>query len=127
MPFTETILMARHLRVGEIRNYLNQAPLRDLRDPATPGPVATDERGRSNQRFLVDVIVRNGDEERRVTATGRDIYAITAPIVIEAVERVCEGSREDAGAFALGQLVDASAFLQTLRVTGSDSWTLASV
>jgi hypothetical protein len=127
VPFTETILMARHLRVGEIRNYLNQAPLRDLRDPATPGPVAMDERGRSNQRFLVDVIVRNGDEERRVTATGRDIYAITAPIVIEAVERVCEGSREDAGAFALGQLVDASAFLQTLRVTGSDSWTLASV
>ncbi|MGA7745884.1 MAG: saccharopine dehydrogenase NADP-binding domain-containing protein [Candidatus Aquilonibacter sp.] len=127
VPLTETILIARHLRVGEIRNYLNQAPLRDLRDPATPGPVAADEHGRSNQRFLVEVVVRNGDEERRVTVTGRDIYAITAPIVVEAVERVCERGHQDAGASALGQLLDASAVLQTLPVTSPDGWTLASV
>jgi Saccharopine dehydrogenase NADP binding domain len=127
VPLTETILMARHLRVGEIRNYLNQAPLRDLHDPATPGPVAADEHGRSNQRFLVDLVVRNGDEERRITATGRDIYAITAPIVVEALERVCEPGHQDAGAFALGQLLDAQAVLQTLPVTSTNSWTLASV
>ena len=127
VPLTETILLARHLRVGEIRNYLNQAPLRDLSDPATPGPVAVDEQGRSNQRFLIDVIVRNGDQERRITTTGRDIYAITAPIVVEAVERVCIGPHQDSGAFALGQLVDASAFLQALPVTAPDGWALASV
>jgi Saccharopine dehydrogenase NADP binding domain len=118
LPFTETILIARHLRVPEIRNYLNQAPLRDVRDPATPGPVAADEHGRSNQRFLIDAIVRNGAEEHRVTASGRDIYAVTAPIVVEAVERVCKGPYRDAGALALGQLVDASDFLQTLARMG---------
>jgi hypothetical protein len=127
LPLTETILIARHLHVREVRNYMNQAPLRDLRDPATPGPVAADEHGRSNQRFLIDAVVRNSDEERRVTASGRDIYAITAPIVIEAVERVCERRHQDGGAFALGQLVDAAAFLQTLQVTGPDVWALASV
>jgi NAD(P)-dependent dehydrogenase (short-subunit alcohol dehydrogenase family) len=114
LPFTETILIARHLRVREMRNYLNRAPLRDLRDPATPEPIPADERGRSNQRFVIDVIVRNGAEEHRVTAQGRDIYAITAPIVVEAVERVCRGSYQRAGAFAFGQLFDASEFLQTL-------------
>lgn len=114
LPFTETILIARHLCVRDLRSYMSQAPLRDLRDPATPEPVAVDEQGRSNQRFVIDAIVRNGDEERRITAEGRDIYAITAPIVVEAVERVCRGPYQGAGAFALGQLVDASEFLQTL-------------
>ena len=114
LPFTETILIARHLSVCEIRNYVNQAPLRDLRDPETPEPVASDERGRSSQRFVMDVMVRCGDDELRVTAEGRDIYAITAPIVVEAVERVCQDPHQGAGAFALGQLVDASEFLQAL-------------
>ena len=114
LPFTETILMARHLHVREIRNYLNQAPLRDLRNPATPEPVATDEQGRSNQHFLIEVVVRNGNEERGVTIKGRDIYAVTAPIVVEATERVCGKRDRDGGAFALGELVDPSEFLQTL-------------
>jgi Saccharopine dehydrogenase NADP binding domain len=110
VPLTETILIARHVDVRELHNYINEAPLRDLRDPATPEPVPADEDGRSSQRFLIDVIARNGDDEHRVTASGRDIYAITAPIVVEAVERICERSH-DGGAFALGQLVDAEAFL----------------
>jgi Saccharopine dehydrogenase NADP binding domain len=118
LPLTETILMARHLRVRDICNYINQAPLRDLRDPATPEPIAADERGRSNQRFLIDAVVRNGDEEHRITARGRDIYAITAPIVVEAVERVCNGPSHDAGALALGQLVDASDLLQAIVRAG---------
>ncbi len=127
LPFTETILMARHVRAREIRNYLNQAPLRDLRNPETPEPVAADERGRSNQRFLIDVVVRNGDEERRVSAEGRDIYSITAPIVVEAVERICNGPHEGAGAFALGELVSASDFLQALVHVGDIVLTPASL
>lgn len=103
LPFTETILKARHLRVRDIGNYLNQTPLRQVRDPATPEPVAADDSGRSSQRFLIDVIVGNGDKRRRITAQGRDIYAVTAPIVVEAAER---------------QLVDASNFVQTLERNG---------
>jgi hypothetical protein len=118
LPFTETILMARHLHVRDIHNYLNTAPLRDIRDPKTPEPVAVDERGRSNQRFVLDVRVCSGDEERRVAAEGGDIYAITAPIVIEAIERACQTPKQRAGAFALGQLVDASEFLRALERAG---------
>ncbi len=118
VPLTETILIARHLDVCEMHNYINEAPLQDLRDPATPAPVAVDEYGRSDQRFLIDVLARNGDEEHRATASGRDIYAVTAPIVVEAVERVCERSY-DCGAFALGELVDASEFLAALVRTSA--------
>ncbi len=114
LPFTETILMHRHLSVATIHNYLNQTPLRDLRDPATPEPVAVDERGRSKQLFLIDVVVRNGNQKRRILARGRDIYAVTAPLVTQAVERVSDGSFQRAGAFALGEMFDAAEFLQAL-------------
>ena len=115
VPLSETILLARHLHVHEMHNYINQAPLRDLHDRATPEPVATDASGRSSQHFLIDVIARSGEREQRVSASGRDIYAVTAPIVVEAVERVCARSPQVAGAFALAQLVDASDFLCDLE------------
>jgi hypothetical protein len=117
LPFTETILMARHLHAREMRSFMNEAPLDDLRDPATPGPAAADENGRSRQQFVLEALVRSGDEEHRVTARGRDIYATTAPIVVEALERAC--SCERAGAFALGQLVDAEEFLESLVRIGA--------
>jgi hypothetical protein len=120
VPLTETVLIAHHLPVREVRNFINQTPLRDLDNPATPSPVAVDERGRSNQRFLIDVRAWNerGAEERRITAAGRDIYAVTAPIVAEAVDRVCVGRQARAGAFALGQLVDARDLLEALARLG---------
>jgi hypothetical protein len=114
VPLTETILLARHVAVREIRNFINETPLRDLGNPDTPGPLAVDEHGRSNQRFLVEAVVRSGNAEHRMSAAGRDIYAVTAPIVVEAVERICGGRQSRAGAFALGELVDARDFLETL-------------
>ncbi len=114
VPFAEMVLVARHLAVRDVRNYLNEAPLNDLRDPETPGPPVTDELGRSNQHFLVEVAVRRGSERRSIVATGRDIYATTAPLAVEAVERICRVSARHAGAFALGELVDATSFLDAL-------------
>jgi hypothetical protein len=54
VPLSETILTAHHLAAREVRNYLNEAPLRDLQDPATPEPVATSNDGRSDQHFTID-------------------------------------------------------------------------
>jgi hypothetical protein len=117
VPFTETILIARHLDVRDLRSVLASAPLRDLRDPATPGPVAVDAYGRSDQQFLVEIVVHRGGATRRASFAGRDIYAVTAPIVVEALETI--GSR--AGAFALGQIVDAPAFVAALRRAQDDT------
>jgi len=114
VPLTEAILLARHLRVRDIRNFINAAPLRDLENAATPPPIATDERGRSDQQFLFEVDVRRGDDVRGIGVRGRDIYAATAPIVVEAVEQMFAPRGAAIGALTLAQLVDAPSFLNAL-------------
>lgn len=114
LSFAETITISRHLRINEIRAYMNLSPLSDLRNPATPAPVAADESGRSDQRFLMDVIARKGKEERRAVASGRDIYAITAPIVVEATQRVVNQLPDTTGVVAAGEIFNARDFLRSL-------------
>jgi Saccharopine dehydrogenase NADP binding domain len=114
LPFTEVVLIARHLRTAGIHSYMNLKPITDLRDPDTPPPTAADESGRSDQTFLVDAIVERGSRQRRATARGRDIYAVTAPIVVEATERILDGRASKRGTVAAGELFDAQEFLQAL-------------
>jgi short subunit dehydrogenase-like uncharacterized protein len=114
LPLTETVVIGRHLRVSHLHTYINPAPLRDLRDSTTPPPEAADETGRSAQIFLVDVMVRNGMDTRRAVARGRDIYAFTAPLVVEATQRILDGVVEGAGVLAPGEMFDAPSFLRAL-------------
>jgi hypothetical protein len=114
LSFAETITISRHLRVSDIRVFINLLPLTELRNPDTPAPVAADESGRSDQRFFVDVIARKGKEQRRAVASGRDIYAITAPIVVEATQRVVNQAPETTGVVAAGEIFDARDFLRSL-------------
>lgn len=114
LPFSEVITIDRHLDVGELRSYLNTAPVEDLRDAATPPPSAADERGRSAQQFVVDVVVHRRSDTRRIRATGRDIYAVTAPIVVEGAVRLLDGRGGRAGAVAPGEAFDADDVLAAL-------------
>jgi hypothetical protein len=117
-PLAETITVSRHIRTPDIRGLMNAGPLADLRDPGTPPPARADESGRSSQVFLMDVIARRGPLERRVTARGRDIYAVTAPIVVEAAERIAAGAVESTGVLAAGEAFDARDFLESLESAG---------
>jgi len=92
---------------------MNLTPIADLRNPDTPVPTAADESGRSSQIFLMDVIVRRGSE-RRIVARGRDIYAISAPIVVEATQRVVNDLCKTPGVVAAGEAFDARDFLNSL-------------
>ncbi|HYF72602.1 MAG TPA: saccharopine dehydrogenase NADP-binding domain-containing protein [Nocardioides sp.] len=114
LPFSEVVTLDRHLAIGELRSYLNTGPLEDLRDPSTSAPVAVDEGGRSAQRFVVDVVVRRASATVRTGITGRDIYAVTAPIVVEGVLRLLDGSSRAVGAVAPGEAFDAGAVLASL-------------
>jgi NAD(P)-dependent dehydrogenase (short-subunit alcohol dehydrogenase family) len=114
LPFSETITISRHLRVRELHSYINRAALEEIRDPATPAPTAVDAQGRSAQRFAMDVIVRNGTQSRRARAAGLDIYAFTAPLVVEAMERVVTGRCRRFGVVAPGEAFDAADFLAAL-------------
>lgn len=115
LPFSEVVTINRHLDVGELRSYLNTASLDDLRNAATPPPSATDEHGRSAQQFVVDVLVRSGTDTRRITATGQDIYAVSAPIIVEGAMRLLDGRHRGAGAMAPGEVFDADDVLTTLE------------
>src|SRR5258707_1131839 len=110
----DSVTIPRHLRTPEIRTYMTLAPLKDLDDPDLSPPPATDNTGRSAQTFLVEVVARLGSEERRAVAQGRDIYAITAPIVVEAAQRVVTRHAERTGVFAAGEIFDARGFLRPL-------------
>jgi Saccharopine dehydrogenase NADP binding domain len=114
LSFAEAITISRHLDTPEIRAFMNTSPLADLRNPDTPAPTPADESGRSSQIFLMDVIVRRGSKERRVVAGGRDIYAVTAPIVVEATERIVNGLAKKNGVVAAGEAFDARDFLNSL-------------
>jgi hypothetical protein len=114
LSLAEAITISRHLKASDIRSYLSSGAMQDLRDPNTPEPTAIDESGRSSQIFLVEAIVRKGVEERRARASGRDIYAITAPIVVEATERLLRNSIARTGVAAAGELFDAEDFLRSL-------------
>jgi hypothetical protein len=116
VPFSEVPLIARHLRVSRLNTFLASAPLRELSDPSTPPPVSADQSGRSAQTFLVEAVVRSAGVESRATARGRDIYAFTAPLVVEALERILTGSVRASGTLAPGEAFDAVDFLRVLSL-----------
>lgn len=118
VPFSEIILIAHHLEADDVSTWLNEAALRDIRDPSVPPPQAADASGRSSQVFAVEVVVDRDGEARRLIASGRDIYAITAPLVCEAAERLLDGRFREPGAHAPGAIFDAADFLKALAPAG---------
>jgi len=103
-----------HRDVPEISTYMSSNALEDLSAPDLTGPVAADERGRSAQTFLVEVVARSGNAERRAVASGRDIYAVTASLVVGAAARVLAGAGDTAGVASVGARFDAEDFLESL-------------
>ena len=118
LGLADVVLMHRRLDAAAIVAYLNTAPLTELNDPATPAPAVADSSGRSAQVFLLDVRVARGGEVRRLVARGRDIYAITAPLVVVATERILSGRCRGVGTLAAGEAFDARDFLRALAPAG---------
>ncbi|WP_338930813.1 saccharopine dehydrogenase NADP-binding domain-containing protein [Streptomyces netropsis] len=110
----DVVTVPSHLSIPEVRTYMTVEAARDIAAPDTPTPAAVDERGRSAQTFLVDVVVRSGDAERRAVARGQDIYAVTAPLVVEAVDRILTGRTRAVGVASAGEIFDAPDFLRAL-------------
>ncbi|MEV0156037.1 saccharopine dehydrogenase NADP-binding domain-containing protein [Micromonospora sp. NPDC050686] len=110
----DVVTVPSHLDVPEVRTYMTTRAASDLFAPQPVAPAPVDERGRSAQTFVVDVVVRRGGEERRLTATGRDIYAASAPLAVEAVERILTGRTRRTGVVSAGAAFDAPNFLRAL-------------
>ncbi|WP_018654308.1 saccharopine dehydrogenase family protein [Actinomadura flavalba] len=110
----DVVTIPSHLDVRDVHSYMTVEAVTDLSSPDTPAPAPADATGRSAQTFVVDVVVRSGTEERRATATGRDIYAVTAPLAVEAVDRILKGKTNTTGVASAGEIFDATDFLDAL-------------
>jgi Saccharopine dehydrogenase NADP binding domain len=110
----DVVTIPSHLSIPEVRTYMTVEAARDYSAPDTPTPTAVDEHGRSAQTFLVDVVVRSGGTERRAAASGQDIYAVTAPLAVEAVHRILTGQTRTVGVASAGEIFDAPDFLRAL-------------
>ena len=115
LPFSEIILISRHIDVQSIESWMSLTPLSDLRNPDTPPPVAVDDQGRSAQSFVLDVHALGSERRARATIAGRDIYASTAPLIVEAVKRLLSGDvRRGPGVRALADAFDSRRFLDAI-------------
>ena len=101
----DIVTIPRHLKVPDVTTYMTVA--------AAEGLAAAAPRD-SAETFVVDVVVRAGGEERRLTARGEDIYAVTAPLAVEAVERILSGRTRVKGVAPAGEIFDAPDFLRAL-------------
>ncbi|MGW4380100.1 saccharopine dehydrogenase NADP-binding domain-containing protein [Kitasatospora sp. NPDC004531] len=110
----DVVTVPSHLDIPEVRTYMTANAAADLSAPDAAPPTAVDEHGRSAQTFTVDVLVRSGAAARRACVTGRDIYAVTAPLAVEAVDRVLTARTRTTGVASAGAIFDAPSFLHAL-------------
>ncbi|MGW0504337.1 NAD(P)H-binding protein [Micromonospora sp. NPDC003241] len=110
----DVVTVPHHLPVEQVCTYMTAVAAADLSAADPSAPVAVDARGRSAQTFVVDVLVRSGDAYRRLAADGQDIYAVTAPLVVEAVDRILTGRTRAVGVASAGAVFDAPDFLDAL-------------
>lgn len=115
LPFSEIITLAHHLKARAIRSLFNRSALADIRDATTPPPEAVDDSGRSAQRFELMVRLAQDGATRTASVRGQDIYAVTAPIVIEAALRLLAPEYRQSGALALAEAVDPVDLLRALH------------
>ncbi|MEO8240290.1 MAG: saccharopine dehydrogenase NADP-binding domain-containing protein [Flavobacterium sp.] len=115
LPLSEIITISRHLNVNTVNTYLSQNSLTDLRNKDTPEPKPIDNKNRSSQQFCVEAEATKGNTKRTITAQGQDIYAVTAPLVVEAINRIVSGRVKKTGVTTMGEVFDAADFLQSLN------------
>src|SRR4029079_12454157 len=87
-PSPESVLIPQHIATNDVEVFVTVDAIRDLSDPDVGAPSAVDDDGRSDQTFVVQAEMTRDGEARSAFAAGRDIYATTAPILVECMERV---------------------------------------
>lgn len=115
LPLSEIITISRHLKVKSINTFLSQNSLDDLRNVETPEPKPTDEKNRSSQLFSIEVVATKDNNRRTILAQGRDIYAVTAPLIVETVNRIVSQKIKKTGVTTIGEVFDAADFLNSLN------------
>jgi hypothetical protein len=101
----DIVTVPSHLKIPAVTSYMSADAAQGLHTAA--------ER-QEPETFEVDVRVRRAGEERRLTATGEDIYAVSAPLAVEAAERLLTGRFNITGVASAGAMFDPLDFLASL-------------
>jgi hypothetical protein len=107
----DSVTLPSHVDVRTINTVMSANAVEDLHAADPSRLVAAGADGRSAQTFLVEVVVRRDGVERRAVARGQDIYAVTAPLVVEAAVRILAGEGTAAGVASVGARFDPKDFL----------------
>ena len=110
----DVVTVPSHLTIPEVRTYMTVEAAGDLAAPDTPAPSAVDEHGRSARPSSSTSSSAPATAERRAVARGQDIYAVTAPLAVEAVHRILTGRTRTVGVASAGEIFDASDLLRAL-------------
>ncbi|SMD19998.1 saccharopine dehydrogenase NADP-binding domain-containing protein [Lentzea albidocapillata] len=101
----DIVTVPSHLQITSVTNYMST-------EAATALQAAHPRQ--EPETFEIDVRVRRADEERQLTASGKDIYATSAPLAVEATERLLTGRFNITGAASAGAMFNAKDFLTSL-------------
>ncbi|RAS58094.1 saccharopine dehydrogenase-like protein [Lentzea atacamensis] len=101
----DIVTIPSHLPIPSVTSYMSTTAAQGLSQASARQDPET---------FEVDVRVRRGTEERQLTITGRDIYAVSAPLAVEAVERLLTNRFKVNGVASAGAMFDAADFLAAL-------------
>ena len=63
----------------------------------------------------MEVVALNESKKRTIVAQGRDIYAVTAPLIVEAIKRIMAGKIKKQSVTTMGEAFDTTDFLKSLN------------
>jgi len=109
----DVVTVPSHLQIPSVTSYMATTAAQGLHEA---------EPRQEPETFEVDVRVRAGSGERRLTATGRDIYAVSAPLAVEAAERLLTGRFKAKGVASAGAMFDAADLLSSLSDHITTTW-----
>jgi hypothetical protein len=113
-PGPEAVTVPRHINVPDLRVLMTTSTLKQAFWGAADSDREPPDHSRST--FALEVVATRGDQIRRASVIGSDIYGITAPIVAEAVTQLLASSAT--GALAPSEVLDAEEVLRVLEPYG---------
>jgi hypothetical protein len=114
-PLPEALTVSHRLDAPTVRIVMTASTLLDVFSPSAPSPGRVSDQERADSRFTVVAVVRDGELERRAVATGRDIYGITAPMIVGATRALL--SRRQSGVVTVSQVAPPTDLIARLQRT----------
>lgn len=112
-PAGEVLSIPKRLPVNRVSVNMAAEPLKQMQGIEPEVAFAATDEERAASDFLLVVRLNTVDRQVTMTAKGKDIYGITAPIAMEAAQRLmCEPI--PGGVLAASEAFDAESFLSTL-------------